>query len=67
MGNLKEKQYRLVMEYSLDKFQERVEYMINNGWKMQGGATIIENPGKIPSPSTYVFTQSVYRTYKKAQ
>lgn len=64
---MKEKQYRLVMEYSLDKFQDRVEYMINNGWKMQGGANVMENPSKVPSNSTYIFTQAVYRSYKKAQ
>lgn len=61
---MKERQYRVIMEYSIDKFQERVEYMINNGWKMQGGATVIPNPGKI-SNSTYIFTQAVYRAYKK--
>lgn len=61
---MKERQYRVVMEYSLDKFQERVEYMINHGWKMQGGATVIPNPSKIPN-STYIFTQAVYRAYRK--
>jgi len=41
------KEYKVVQEYDLEKLQTKVNFLINNGWKLVGGVAYTNTHGVV--------------------